>query len=311
MTKGDRLVLSRQARHEPATSGLGSCRPRQVSTSSTTEFCSATESGSGAGLVLLHDGSFEGLLSAVFDVFRLHLGGARVASRLRHVANLLEETREVETDSVQARRVWDGILDRAGRDVAAMYRAAFLCEDGAVDDALWGCLRDLFATDGRAHGRNLLDPHVHTVHSAACRVRHEAHLFTGMVRFQQAQDGSLCAVIAPEHDILELLGPHFLARLPGQPWMIADSRRGRVLGCDGASFRIMACDPTQLPRDAREAARLVPESEDRWRDLWTVFYDSVNIQERANPRQLARLLPRKYWSYLPERTRVATRRTAD
>jgi len=268
------------------------------------------ESGttSGADLVLLHDGSFEGLLSAVYDAFRLRLGGARIASRARHVANLLEETRELETDSVKARRVWDGIVERAGKDVAAMYRAAFLCEEEAVDDALWKCLRDLFSGPDRARGRNLLDPHVHAVHAAACRVRHEAHLFTGMVRFQQASDGALCAVIAPDHDILELLGPHFLARLPGQPWMIADSRRGRVLGCDGASFRPMECDPAQLPRDAREAARLAPDGEDRWRDLWTVFYDSVNIPERANPRQLARLLPRKYWSHLPERTRTAPRR---
>ena len=267
------------------------------------------DTASGAGLVLLHDGSFEGFLSAVFDAFRLRLGGARVASRLRHVANLLEESRELETDSVQARRVWEGILARAGKEVAAMYRAAFLCEEEDVDDALWKCLRDLFSGTDGARGRNLLEPHVHAVHAAACRVRHEAHLFTGFVRFQQAHDNSLCAVVAPEHDILELLGPHFLARLPGQPWMIADSRRGRVLGCDGASFRLMECDPAQLPRDAREAVRLVPESEDRWRDLWTVFYDSVNIPERSNPRQLARLLPRKYWSYLPERTRAAPRRT--
>ena len=267
------------------------------------------DTASGAGLVLLHDGSFEGLLSAVFDAFRLRLAGARIASRFRHVENLLEESREVETDSSQARRVWEGILTRAGKDVAAMYRAAFLCEEADVDDALWKCLRDLFSRSDHARGRNLLEPHVHAVHTAACRVHHEAHLFTGMVRFQQAPDDSLCAVIAPDHDILELLGPHFLARLPGQSWMIADSRRGRVLGCDGASFRLMECDPSQLPRDAREAARLVPESEDRWRDLWTVFYDSVNIPERRNPRQLARLLPRKYWSYLPERTRAAPRRT--
>lgn len=259
--------------------------------------------------ILLHDGSFEGFLTAVFEAFRLRLPDARIRSRESAAPTMFESPLTIETDSDSARRVWEGILSRGGREIAAMYRSAFLSEDPGIDDPLWSCLRDLFSPGDRTRGRNLLEEHVHAVHGAACRTRHEAHRFLGLVRFHRAADGTLCAVIAPDHDILELLGPHFSARLPGQPWMIADSRRGRVLRSDGIRLHLLSCDPAQLPRDAVQTARLFPASEDRWNELWTTFYDSVNIAERRNTRQLARLLPRKYWDHLPERTRVATRRT--
>lgn len=253
--------------------------------------------------VLLHDGTFEGFLTAVFEAFRLRLLDSRIASNAHGNPTMFEFPRSVETDSDNARRVWEGVLSRGGSEVAAMYRSAFLSEDHGIDDALWRCLRDLFAPGDSTRGRNLLEEHVHVVHGAACRTRHEAHRFLGFVRFHRAADGTLCAVIAPDHDILELLGPHFSARLPGQSWMIADSRRGRVLRSDGIRLHALSCDPAQLPRDARQTAALFPRTEDRWQALWTTFYDSVDIAERRNPRQLARLLPRKYWDHLPERTR--------
>lgn len=262
-----------------------------------------------ARFVLLHDGTFEGFLTAVFEAFRLHLLDARIACFTHDTPTMFESPRPVQTDSDSARRVWEGIISRGGPEIASMYRCAFLSEDPDISNPLWHCLRDLFAPNDHTRGRNILDEYVHSVHHSAQRTCHEAHLFQGMVRFQKAPDGTLCAVIAPEHDILDFLGPHFSARLSGLPWMIADSRRGRVLRSDGSRLQLLTCDPAQLPRDANEAARLFPESEDRWRDLWTTFYDSVNIPERRNTRQLARLLPRKYWSYLPERTRAATRRT--
>ena len=261
------------------------------------------KTSSASSIVLHHDGSFEGFLTTVFEAFRLRLAQVRVASATRDTPTMFESPRSVATDSDHARRVWNGVVARGGREIAAMYRSAFISEDPGIDDALWRCLRDLFSPHDRSRGRNLLESHVHAVRASAQRACGEAHLFLGMVRFQEAPDGTLYAVISPEHDILELLGPHFSARLPGQPWMIADSRRGRVLHHDGSCLHVLACDPARLPRDARETARLLPDSEGRWRDLWTTFYDSVNIPERRNPRQLARMLPRKYWRHLPERTR--------
>jgi len=86
------------------------------------------------------------------------------------------------------------------------------------------------------------------------------------------------------------------------PWMIADAKRGLCLVSDEAGSRVVECDPSLLPKDARAAARRAEREEDKFKDLWSAYYDAVNIAERRNPRQMTRLLPRKYWRYLPERS---------
>lgn len=249
---------------------------------------------------LLHDGTFEGLLSAVFEAFRLRLSVGCMEAASRHAPELFEVSRTVPARTEQARRVWDGAVARGGREIASMVHGAFLSELPGIDTSIWNFLRKLF-TDAPGQGRDVFDKDVHDVWSAAQKTMHEAHRFEGFVRFQKAPDGSLFSVIAPDHDIVGLLATHFSARFPGVAWLIADSRRGRCLHSDGTSVRVSFCDPASLPKSSGEAARWAAPEESGLRDLWLTYYDSVNIAERKNTPHMTRQLPRKYWKYLPER----------
>ena len=251
--------------------------------------------------LLLYDGSFEGFLSAVFEATRSRLGEVRIVARARYRPGLLDAVREVDSWAEYAQRVWLGIEVRGGTELAAMVHGAFLSELEGIETVLWQYLRKLFADPSGAFGRNVLDEHVHAVFAAAQKVQHEAHRFQGLVRFAAASDGSLFAVIAPEHNILERLAPHFCSRFPNEAWMIADSRRGLCLRHQAGEIQLLSCDPSVLPRNAPEVAGLASPEDESFRALWLAYYDAVNIRERANPRLLARLLPRKYWKYLPER----------
>ena len=55
-------------------------------------------------VVFLHDGTFEGFLSTIFEAVRLRLPVVAVEAASRHVPGLLESTREVATDMDAARR---------------------------------------------------------------------------------------------------------------------------------------------------------------------------------------------------------------
>jgi probable DNA metabolism protein len=183
-----------------------------------------------------------------------------------------------------------------------MVHGAFLSEIDGIETVIWRCLKRVFAASVGAHAKNVLDPDVLAVYAAAQKTRHEAHLFLGFVRFAKAPDGSMFSVIAPDHNILHLIAGHFLSRYPSMSWMIADAKRGLCLVSDAEGWRVVECDPSLLPKDARSAARLAEKEEDKFRDLWSAYYDAVNIAERRNPRLMTRLLPRKYWRYLPEKS---------
>ena len=252
-------------------------------------------------VVLIHDGSFEGFLSVVFEATRLKLSVERIESRARYEGGLFDAAREIETRTEFAERVWKGVHDRGGDDVAGMVHGAFLSEMPDIDTVIWRYLRKLFASPPGAMAKNVLDPDVHAVYAAAHKTAHEAHLFQGFVRFAKAPDGSMFSVIAPDHNILQSLAGHFRQRYPNMPWMIADARRGLCLVSDGSGSRIVECDPAKLPKNVEAVASLAGPEEDKFRELWLAYYDAINIAERRNTRQMTRLLPRKYWQYLPER----------
>ena len=43
------------------------------------------------------------------------------------------------------------------------------------------------------------------------------------------------------------------------------------------------------------------DDEELYRSLWKAYYKAINIPERKNTRLMLRLLPRRYWKYLPEK----------
>lgn len=251
--------------------------------------------------VVLHDGSFEGFLSGVFEATRLRLRVEAMVATSRHVPGLLETVRPVDADPERAERVWNGLLARCGQEVAAMVRCAFQSEIEGMDTVLWRYLAGIFSSRDGSVARNVLDSDAFAVLQAAQKVRHEVHRFHGFVRFSKAPDGTLFSLIFPDHDILEMLASHFLARYPNETWLIADSRRGLCLHGEAGRVRTARCDPSLLPKTVKEAEKLSQGGDEWIQRLWLTYYDAVNIQERRNTRQMVRCLPRKYWGYLPER----------
>ena len=217
---------------------------------------------------LLTDGSFEGLLSAVFEAFRLHLPVVGIAAENRHIPSFLEPTRSVTSDPEKTRRVWTALTERDASG-AAMIRAAFLSELPGIEDALWRALQKFFAQGLPL--RAILDEDIHTIYQAAWKIQGEIHTFLGLVRFEKASDGTLVSVIAPDGDIVSALGPHFSRRFPEETWMIADSKRGLCLCHQGRATELRRCDPANLPHTARDVARLAAPEDARWRELWSSY----------------------------------------
>ena len=132
---------------------------------------------------------------------------------------------------------------------------------------------------------------VDTLQKAVLALHREAHQYLGFVRFSD-YDGVLCAVIEPKNSVLSLIGPHFCDRYPRENFMIYDQTHRQALLHTPQQTQIVPLQDWQ-PNAAGA-------QEERYRSLWRLFYRTVAIAERENPRCRMSHMQKRYWSQLTE-----------
>lgn len=123
------------------------------------------------------------------------------------------------------------------------------------------------------------------------RVTFEVHRLHGFVRFLESESGALYAPIAPDHDIVDLLVPHFRARLTEFPFVLHDVTRKKAAVYDGKNTFLAPLEKAEILLSADETA---------WQKLWSNYYRSVNIPSRERLKQMRGYMPVRYWKFMPE-----------
>lgn len=126
------------------------------------------------------------------------------------------------------------------------------------------------------------------------RVFNEVHRFKGFLRFEQSAKGFLYAHYRPDNDITAYLMPHFFARLNELPFIIHDVKRNVIGMSDGKSYK------TFYAKDLTVTV-FISEEEKNFKALWRTYYDSVNVKERKNLKQMLNYMPARYHADLPEK----------
>ncbi len=250
------------------------------------------------------DGSFDGFLTVVFRAFDGKRMPEAIVSRAAQAQLPLGEMVHVETCNDQAARVRAGIAERSDEKNLRLFHVAFLAESPDTNMLLWRYLQKLFRDNRGAYYRNMLDEEVYALIQTARKVRREAHRFQGFVRFQRTRDEMYVAAIDPDHDVVKLLSAHFRSRFSDRHWLIYDTGRNYGIYYDLESVREVRMDTPAFDLDTgyiQKQARSMDE--DYYRTLWQHYYDAINIAERKNHRQMRGSMPRRYWKYLPERSR--------
>ena len=122
----------------------------------------------------------------------------------------------------------------------------------------------------------------------------------GFLRFRELENGTLYAEIEPDNDILDLLGPHFRVRFPQDRWLIRDLKRGKALAWDGKEVRLFSEAEANgdIVKDVLKKGSA--EAEEGVRDLFRLYFKTIEIEERRNPALQDRFVPRRYRKHLPE-----------
>jgi len=237
----------------------------------------------------LYDGSFEGFLTAA--ALALENGGDCLIERNGAAEpELFRELINSGTDPEKAASVRALAGTRGSPESWKHIRFAFLSGLPGAETAILAYLR-LLAEKGSAAENMLADSRVSKLLALSGKTAGEAHRFKGFVRFGELADGSLYAKIEPDHDILDLIIPHFRARLAAFNWVIHDAARGKAaLYFRGNLVRAPLVAVRELPAAAEEDIRT----------LWRSFFRIAAIKERANPGLQRKNVPFRYRRNLTE-----------
>lgn len=261
----------------------------------------APEGGPPAGaarVVFLTDGSFEGLLSAIFEAYTTAQAPDVIEPAGNYQPGLFDRTITIATAVKQADRVWRGLKTHLGVKRRRRLFEAFLAGESGVATAIYHFVQDALPNRRNRKGEARLAAHI-DIGKLSRKVRQEAHRMKGFVRFEQTADNRYLALVAPRYDVLPLVRRHFEKRFADQAWIIYDTQRNYGLCRDRHNTRELT-----LAADELETIRSDPSASERLsRALWRRYFAAVTIAQRANPRLHLSKLPRRYWRYLTEKKR--------
>lgn len=246
---------------------------------------------------LQYDGSFDGLLSAVFHAYarKYPLDEVHITCDADD-GDLFGPNETIDTDLEQAQRVFQRLAQQIGRRDTFKLLYGFLSAAPEMPDTFLRIVRLALSQPKRAD--TLSDyGHFDVMQWAQWvkSVSHEKHRMEAFVRFEEMENGIYFARIEPQYDVLPLTIRHFSQRYPMQQWAIYDMLRGYGIFNHPDGLRKIS----DLEASGIEAH--YSEHERAYQRLWQRYFQSASIASRRNPRLHRQQMPQRYWKHLTEK----------
>ncbi len=250
-------------------------------------------------IILAYDGSWLGLLTAIFEVYEYKYTSASI-QRLEYAdqGDLFAKRHEVHTQEEKAMRVKKGLLGKIDKAGFHELYCAYLSELEDSENLILRLVRHYLGDAGNSLRQNYGHEDVLRLKQINKSVSRERHRFKAFVRFKKLNDNLFFARIDPDFNILPLIISHFEQRYADQTWVIYDLKRDY-----GAYYDLKTVTEihlSDLPTD-QELMMKGEEFEELYDDLWKRYFRSTNITERKNTKLHVQHVPKRYWKYLNEK----------
>ncbi len=247
--------------------------------------------------IFLYDGSFEGLLTIVFNCYIAKEIPFKIIPEKEYLYNILDHTIFIKTDYEKADRIFHGISKNIC--TSALYSAyyAFLSanKNGICQNKEIEIVK--FLLDGFQIGPKVMTmlsvSHVLNVQKLRKNVFGEAHRLKGLVRLQEIGNNFFYASIHPENNVIENIGQFFMKRFPSQNLILHDKNRN-------IAFLYNLKEYTIIDMSSISFNPIITENEKQFQSLWKTFFHTIAIKERTNSRCQMQFMPKKYWKDLIE-----------
>lgn len=251
--------------------------------------------------VYLHDGTFEGLLTAVARAVKAEGKIHGVYSQKNFSPQLFDAPENLDTDAEQAKKLFDYLKKLGGLSIR-FAMDGYLSEDCEVGVHLQEMV-NLCLIHGGGATQIYSNSSIQYLDTLSKRVRFEAHRFTGLIRFRILVDGVQYAPFEPDNIIIGYLADHFKKRFHNNRWILHDTRRNLALYWDRDNLQSIDIDEeftTHVVAHGEIEEGRLTESESYYQQLWTTFHGAISNAKRKNLNLQRQYMPKRYWKYLVE-----------
>lgn len=240
--------------------------------------------------------SYESIFTAIYRVYEEHRQNEDVYLALDEELRLFSEDIPVVVDWERSRKVVNTIVRRFGIEDYEALCYALATPEADKAQAVYETIRQ--GLKGARQGHlfdNLSDKGVLRTFELSRAASRECCHLRGFARFEELENGILCAKISPKNDLLPFLMPHFADRFPNENFMIADMARGKI-GIHPAGEEWYLLSDKELP----EAYIELSAEEIKYQMLFKRFCTAIAIEERKNLELQRGLLPLYFRKHMTE-----------
>ncbi len=247
--------------------------------------------------IFLYDGSFEGLLTIVFYCYVSKKIPLKIIPEKEYIYNILDDIMMISTDYEKSSRIFSGISKNISDETLYNAYYAFLSSNynGICLNKELEILKYLlhgFCIGPKINTMLSIDYVLHVM-KLRKNVLKEEHRLKGLVRLQEISENIFYASIHPENNVIENVGKFLLRRFPTQNLILHDKNRKIAFIYNTKEYTII-----DVPENM--SCPSITENEKSFQSLWKIFFRTISIKERTNPRCQMQFMPKKYWQDLVE-----------
>jgi probable DNA metabolism protein len=247
-----------------------------------------------------YDSTFEGFLTAVFEIYEFKYSNPKIIKKDDLQQNLFADAIEIITDNSKSDRVIKKLNAQLESDGVRSLIYAFLSEKPGIEDVLFNVINYSVENPKLNILKDFANDNVLQIVQLTKSVGREKHRMEAFIRFEQLKDGIYFAKIDPDFDVLTLIIRHFKNRYQDQKWLIYDLRRKYGVYYDLKDIEIVSMD-LDIKSLEDKNNQVFSETELNYQKLWWEYFDHTNIKERKNTKLHVQHVPKRYWKYLTEK----------
>lgn len=246
-------------------------------------------------ITLVCDESFDGIMTAVYNGWVMMNQGCvvHIHPGKDYTPTFFSEFIPMETDLDKAVKVAESIRVKVSDRAYRMVYEACLHYDEDRVDVVFEFLKLAYPVGSRVT-KMLGNPWVMRLMELSRKVSNEAHLFKEFLRFDELKGRVLYGKIEPKCDVLPFVAQHFGERFPEEDWIIYDTKRMR------AAVHKHSMDIIYVEGQDMEKLTEHMQKNDEYRQLWQIFFDTIGIEARKNPKCQQNHMPKWYRKYMTE-----------